>query len=147
VLSQWIELTGANKINFIFIKGSHQFLDLLKNFELSFPLLKEDGWIAFHDVVPTWPGSERVWHNIAKHCLVNHEYSSTLACGQKKSTVFASPLSLKLGSFSENFKLGGAIVWRSNLGILEIGASASASASAGKTATPRVSNGKYTEKI
>ncbi|MEG4290392.1 hypothetical protein Q5692_08040 [Microcoleus sp. C2C3] len=45
--------------------------------------------------------------------------------------------------FSENFKLGGAIVWRSNLGILEIGASASA----WKTATPRVSNGKYTEKI
>ncbi|MEZ2229059.1 MAG: class I SAM-dependent methyltransferase [Microcoleus sp.] len=96
VLSQWIEFTGANKINFIFIDGSHQFLDVLKDFELSFPLLKEDGWIAFHDVVPTWPGSERVWHNIAKHCLVNHQYSSTLACGQKKSTAFASPSSLEL---------------------------------------------------
>jgi glycosyltransferase involved in cell wall biosynthesis/predicted O-methyltransferase YrrM len=96
VLSQWLELTGAKEINFIFIDGSHQFLDVLKDFELSFPLLKEDGWIAFHDVVPTWPGSERVWHNIAKHCLVNHEYSSTLACGQKKSTACASPSSLEL---------------------------------------------------
>jgi len=96
VLSQWTELTGANEINFIFIDGSHQFLDVLKDFELSFPLLKEDGWIAFSDVVPTWPGSERVWHNIAKHCLVNHEYSSTLACGQKKSTACASPSSLEL---------------------------------------------------
>ncbi|MEG4285599.1 class I SAM-dependent methyltransferase [Microcoleus sp. A006_D1] len=96
VLSQWLELTNANKIDFIFIDGSHQFLDVLKDFEQSFPLVKEDGWIAFHDIVPTWPGSERVWHNIAKHCLVNHEYSSTLACGQKKSTACASPSSLEL---------------------------------------------------
>ena len=96
VLSQWIELTNGIKIDFIFIDGSHQFLDVLKDFEQSFPLVKENGWIAFHDVVPTWPGSERVWHNIAKHCLVNHEYSSTLACGQKKSTACASPSSLEL---------------------------------------------------
>lgn len=96
VLSQWLELTNAEKFDFIFIDGSHQFLDVLKDFEQSFPLVKEDGWIAFHDVVPTCPGSERVWHNIAKHCLVNHEYSSTLACGQKKSTVCASPSSLEL---------------------------------------------------
>ncbi|WP_293126976.1 class I SAM-dependent methyltransferase [Microcoleus sp. bin38.metabat.b11b12b14.051] len=96
VLSQWLELTKGNKIDFIFIDGSHQFLDVLKDFEQSFPLVKEDGWIAFHDVVAAWPGSERVWHNIAKHCLVNHEYSSTLACGQKKSTACASPSSLEL---------------------------------------------------
>ncbi|MEG4346773.1 class I SAM-dependent methyltransferase [Microcoleus sp. A003_D6] len=96
VLSQWIELTNGTKIDFIFIDGSHQFLDVLKDFEQSFPLVKEDGWIAFHDVVPTWPGSERVWHNIAKHCLVNHQYSSTLACGQKKTTACASPSSLEL---------------------------------------------------
>ena len=142
MLSQWIELTGANKINFTFMNGSHQFLDVLKDFELSFPFLKEEGWIAFHDVLLGRVRSV-YGNNIAKHCLVNHEYSSTLACGQKKSTVFASPLSLELGSFSENFKLGGAIVLPSNLGIIEIGASARA----WKTATPRVSNGKYTEKI
>ncbi|MCC3529438.1 MAG: class I SAM-dependent methyltransferase [Microcoleus sp. PH2017_22_RUC_O_B] len=96
VLNHWLELTNANKIDFISIECSHQFLDVLKDFELSFPLVKEGGWIAFHDVVPTWPGSERVWHNIAKHCLVNHQYSLTLACGQKKSTTCASPSSLEL---------------------------------------------------
>jgi glycosyltransferase involved in cell wall biosynthesis/predicted O-methyltransferase YrrM len=96
ILSQWEELTGGKAIDFIFIDGSHQFLDVLKDYELSLPLVKEDGWIAFHDVVPTWPGSERVWHNIAKHRLLNHEYSSTLACGQKISTPFSSTSSPEL---------------------------------------------------
>jgi glycosyltransferase involved in cell wall biosynthesis len=90
ILSQWEELTGGKAIDLIFIDGSHQFLDVLKDYELSLSLVKDGGWIAFHDVVPTWPGSERVWHNIAKHRLFNHEYSSTLACGQKNSTAFSS---------------------------------------------------------
>lgn len=96
ILSQWEELTGSKAIDFIFIDGSHQFLDVLKDYELSLPLIKDGGWIAFHDVVPTWPGSERVWHNIAKHGLLNHEYSSTLACGQKNSTAFSSTSSPEL---------------------------------------------------
>ncbi|AFY56299.1 glycosyltransferase [Rivularia sp. PCC 7116] len=86
-LKQWNELTESKKIDFIFIDGSHQFLDVLKDFELSFPLVKDDGWIAFHDVIHTWPGCERVWHDIAKPSLVNHEYSSTLACAQKSLQV------------------------------------------------------------
>ncbi|MEZ2240849.1 class I SAM-dependent methyltransferase [Microcoleus sp.] len=96
ILSQWEELTGDKAIDFIFIDGSHQFLDVLKDYEQSLPLVKDGGWIAFHDVVPTWPGSERVWHNIAKHRLLNHEYSSTLACGQKNSTAFSSTSSPEL---------------------------------------------------
>ncbi|MEG4918222.1 class I SAM-dependent methyltransferase [Microcoleus sp. B7-D4] len=96
VLSQWKELVGNQEIDLIFIDGSHQFLDVLKDFEQSFALVKEGGWIAFHDVVPTWPGSERVWHKIAKYRLANHEYSSTLACGQKKYTVFSGTGLLEL---------------------------------------------------
>ncbi|QLE54861.1 class I SAM-dependent methyltransferase [Nostoc sp. TCL26-01] len=84
VLRNWYELTNNKTIDFIFIDGSHQYLDVLKDFEMSFPLVKNDGWIAFHDVVYTWPGSERAWHKTAKFFLVNHEYSSSLACGQKK---------------------------------------------------------------
>ncbi|OKH55464.1 glycosyl transferase family 1 [Calothrix sp. HK-06] len=83
VLKRWHELGDNNAIDFIFIDGSHQYLDVLKDFELSFPLVKDRGWIAFHDVIYTWPGCERVWHQIAKLRLTNHEYSSTLACGQK----------------------------------------------------------------
>jgi glycosyltransferase involved in cell wall biosynthesis len=83
ILERWDEITGGQEIDFIFIDGSHQYLDVVKDFELSFPLVKDGGWIAFHDVIHTWPGPEQVWHNIAKLRLVNHEYSSTLACGQK----------------------------------------------------------------
>ncbi|MGB3192154.1 MAG: class I SAM-dependent methyltransferase, partial [Limnoraphis sp.] len=96
ILSRWNELVENQKIDFIFIDGSHQYLDVLKDFELSFPLIKEDGWIAFHDVIQTWPGPERVWHNIAKLYLINHEYSSTLACGQKNSNLGLSNTSLEL---------------------------------------------------
>lgn len=96
ILSQWEGLAGDKAIDFIFIDGSHQFLDVLKDYEQSLPLVKDGGWIAFHHVVPTWPGSERVWHNIAKHRLLNHEYSSTLACGQKNLTAFSSTSSPEL---------------------------------------------------
>lgn len=96
VLTEWTQFTPEKKIDFIFIDGSHQFLDVLKDFELSFPLIKENGWIAFHDVIATWPGSDHVWHNIAKYRLINHEYSTTLACGQKNSVAFVSSSSLEL---------------------------------------------------
>ncbi|MEH2463972.1 class I SAM-dependent methyltransferase [Nostoc sp.] len=90
VLNNWHELTGSKAIDFIFIDGSHQYLDVLKDFKLSFSLVINGGWIAFHDVIHTWPGPERVWHNIAKLRLVNHEYSSTLACGQKSLAAITS---------------------------------------------------------
>jgi glycosyltransferase involved in cell wall biosynthesis/predicted O-methyltransferase YrrM len=89
ILNRWHEIADGKEIDFIFIDGSHQYLDVLKDFELSFPLVKDKGWIAFHDVIHTWPGCERVWHEIAKLRLINHEYSTTLACGQKDlSTIY-----------------------------------------------------------
>lgn len=83
ILIRWKELTGKDAIDFIFIDGSHQYADVLNDFYCSFPLVKDGGWIGFHDVIETWPGPERVWHEIAKHRLFNQEYSTTLACGQK----------------------------------------------------------------
>ncbi len=96
ILSRWHELVDGKAIDFIFVDGSHQYLDVLKDFELSFPLVKNGGWIAFHDVVHTWPGPERVWHNVAKLRLLNHEYSSTLACGQKFLMVISPTLTPEL---------------------------------------------------
>jgi glycosyltransferase involved in cell wall biosynthesis/predicted O-methyltransferase YrrM len=87
ILKTYKELFEKTKIDLIFIDGSHQFLDVLQDFELSFPLVKDGGWIAFHDVISTWPGCELVWHNIAKNFLDNHEYSSSLACGQKNTNL------------------------------------------------------------
>ncbi len=92
VLEQWQNLAGGQAIDFIFIDGSHQYADVLKDFELSFPLVKDGGWIAFHDVINTWPGPDRVWHDIAKLRLVNHQYSSSLACGQKNLVATTSSL-------------------------------------------------------
>jgi predicted O-linked N-acetylglucosamine transferase (SPINDLY family)/predicted O-methyltransferase YrrM len=83
ILSRWQELTDGKTIDFIFIDGSHQYLDVLKDFEMSFSLVKNGGWIAFHDVIHTWVDPERVWYKTAKFYLKNHEYSSSLACGQK----------------------------------------------------------------
>ncbi|WP_272819126.1 class I SAM-dependent methyltransferase [Scytonema hofmannii] len=96
ILSRWNDLADGKLIDFIFIDGSHQYLDVLRDFELSFPMVKDSGWIAFHDVIHTWPGPERVWHHIAKCRLVNHEYSSTLACGQKNLNAIASTSVLEL---------------------------------------------------
>jgi glycosyltransferase involved in cell wall biosynthesis/predicted O-methyltransferase YrrM len=96
VLKDWQELTNGKAIDFIFIDGSHQYLDVLKDFEMSFPLVKHGGWIAFHDVIYTWPGPERVWYKTAKYILDNHEYSSSLACGQKNLTATNSSLTTGL---------------------------------------------------
>jgi predicted O-linked N-acetylglucosamine transferase (SPINDLY family)/predicted O-methyltransferase YrrM len=90
ILKGWHKLADGKAIDFIFIDGSHQYLDVLKDFEMSFPLVKDGGWIAFHDVIHTWTGPERVWHKTAKLHLINHEYSSSLACGQKNFAAITS---------------------------------------------------------
>ncbi len=83
VLERWADLGGRRPIDFAFIDGSHEYGDVLKDFQLVWPLVKDGGWIAFHDVHYTWPGPKRVWHDVGKRSLANHEYATTLACGQK----------------------------------------------------------------
>jgi len=73
--------------DFIFIDASHHYKDVLNDFVLSYPLLKDNGWVAFHNVEPGWPGTWRVWRETAMPILSSHEYMSTLACGQKKSEI------------------------------------------------------------
>jgi len=71
--------------DFVFIDASHHYKDVLRDFELVYPLVNDNGWIAFHDVSPGWPGSWRVWRETAMHILNSHEYDSNLACGRKIS--------------------------------------------------------------
>ncbi|NEO02571.1 MAG: class I SAM-dependent methyltransferase, partial [Moorea sp. SIO3I7] len=85
ILKRWGELTGDKTIDFVFIDGSHEYVDVLTDFGLLLPLMKVGGWMAFHDVVETWPGSDYVWHDIVKFRLTDHEYSTTLACGRVKT--------------------------------------------------------------
>lgn len=70
--------------DFVFIDGSHEYEDVLRDFELVYPLVKVGGWIAFHDVEPAWTGPWRVWRETAINVLADHQYSSTLACGRKR---------------------------------------------------------------
>jgi len=92
VLSRWSELAGGRPIDFIFIDGSHEYAQVRRDFELALPLVKAGGWIAFHDVVETWPGPLQVWREEAAPQLESHEFSSTLACGRKKVPCSSAPL-------------------------------------------------------
>jgi ADP-heptose:LPS heptosyltransferase/predicted O-methyltransferase YrrM len=85
ILKHWNIKRADFKIDFIFIDGSHQYADVLKDFELAYPLVKTGGLIAFHDIIDTWPGPTKVWHETAKPLLSDIEYSSTLACGVKRN--------------------------------------------------------------
>ncbi len=98
ILKRWGELTGDKTIDFVFIDGSHEYVDVLTDFGLLLPLMKVGGWMAFHDVVETWPGSDYVWHDIVKFRLTDHEYSTTLACGRVK---IAQELSEELQELQE----------------------------------------------
>ncbi len=81
------EMPVVPVFDFVFIDASHEYADVLLDFELSYPLVKPGGWIGFHDVEPGWPGSWRVWEQTGKPLLINHEVCDTLACGQKQANV------------------------------------------------------------
>lgn len=78
-------LDPDDMFDFVFIDASHEYKDVLLDFELVWPHVKTGGWIGFHDVEPSWPGCWRVWEQTGKRLLTNHEVCSTLACGQKES--------------------------------------------------------------
>jgi SAM-dependent methyltransferase len=76
---QWTE-----PIDLLFIDGSHQYDDVLADFESFYPHLKPGGIVAFHDVVETWPGPLKCWQEIASRRLSNIGYCTTLAFGKKR---------------------------------------------------------------
>ncbi len=91
ILSRWQELTGGKEIDFMFIDGGHEYEDVLLDFQLAFPLVKSEGWIAFHDFGCSYLGVDRVWHELAKFNLTCHESCSTIACGKKVSALGTVP--------------------------------------------------------
>jgi predicted O-methyltransferase YrrM len=92
VLGRWEQLTGRKRVDFDFDDASHQYDQTLAEFELFHPLVKDGGWIAFHDVRPCWPGPLWIWNNVARQVLEAHERVGSLACGRKVgSREFAKP--------------------------------------------------------
>ena len=84
-LKNWEHFSGGVEIDFVFIDGSHVLEDVFADFQLSFSWLKPGGWVAFHDVEFTHHDVVRVWNDVAYPILINHEYSSTISCGQKRT--------------------------------------------------------------
>lgn len=69
--------------DFVFIDAAHEYIDVLQDFRNIYPYVKDGGFISFHDVEMGWPGSWRVWKDYAQDLLIDHEFSSSLACGKK----------------------------------------------------------------
>jgi len=82
-LKNWNEKFGDKKVDFVFIDASHDYQDVLSDFILSYPIVKNGGLIGFHDVIETWPGSFYAWHNFAKKVLFNHKNEHSLYVGKK----------------------------------------------------------------
>ena len=80
VLPVW---QGPTQFDFTFIDASHEYVDVLKDFQLVYPMIKQGGWMAFHDVEPGWPGPWRAWIEYGKTLLTDHETVATLSCGRK----------------------------------------------------------------
>lgn len=100
---QLATLEKSNQFDFVFVDGSHEYADIIKDLELVYPLVKEGGWIALHDVEPGWPGPWRVWRQTAMPLLSDHAYVSTLACGRKKIDTPYSANDSAAFSYAENW--------------------------------------------
>jgi predicted O-methyltransferase YrrM len=70
-------------IHLLFIDGSHRYEDVVADFETFFVHVVPGGIIALHDVVETWPGPLRAWHEVVKPQLTHVGNCTTLAYGRK----------------------------------------------------------------
>lgn len=73
-------------IHMLFIDGSHQYEDVLADFEAFFPHIVPGGLVAFHDVCDNWPGVLRLWEETAKRQLVDTGHCKSLAYGRKPAS-------------------------------------------------------------
>lgn len=81
-LSNWKDLPP---VDMVFIDASHWYTDVINDLELVFPIVKPGGWIALHDTNPSWTGPWRAWREAGMKITDNHQYCSSISCGQKLS--------------------------------------------------------------
>jgi predicted O-methyltransferase YrrM len=83
-LSTDVAKNWKSPIHLLFIDGSHQFEDVLADFDAFFPHVPPGGIVAFHDVRnESWPGVGRAWNETIKHQLKEIGYRETLAYGRR----------------------------------------------------------------
>jgi len=78
-LAEWGK---SASVDFAFIDAAHHYGFVLQDFCEVYPLMKTGGFIALHDSDPSWPGPWRVWREYGMSTLINHEYCSSISCGQ-----------------------------------------------------------------
>jgi len=76
-------------IHFLFIDGSHEYEDVLADYENFYPYVVPGGIIALHDVGMRpdkdvgFDGPHKVWYELASKQLTNHGRCSTMVYGRK----------------------------------------------------------------
>ena len=67
----------------VLIDGSHDFIDVTKDFLTTLKMVGYGSFVALHDVTPEWPGPTQCWEQFASRELKKHEFIGSLAVGQK----------------------------------------------------------------
>lgn len=83
-MSSEIGKNWTKPIHLLFVDGSHQYEDVVTDFDVFFPKVVANGIVAFHDVDPKWPGVLRAWNEVVKSNLVDVGHSFSLAYGRKR---------------------------------------------------------------
>jgi predicted O-methyltransferase YrrM len=83
-LSSEVAKTWDKRINLLFIDGSHSYEDVLADFTNFFPHVVPGGIVVLHDVIETWPGVFKAWHEVIKHRLSGVGYRDALGYGRKR---------------------------------------------------------------
>lgn len=81
--SSKIAETWTGPIHLLFIDGSHEYEDVLADFNHFYPYVVPGGIVALHDVEPGHPGPLKVWNENAKGILTDTGVRSTLVFGRK----------------------------------------------------------------
>lgn len=81
--SKDIAKTWSRPIDFLFIDGSHQYEDVIADFDNFFGHVVPGGLVGMHDVAEAWEGCYRAWHEHVSVKLADTGLVTTLGYGRK----------------------------------------------------------------
>ena len=89
-MSSQVAKNWNKRIHLLYIDGSHEYEDVLADFQNFYPHVVPGGIVAFHDVHTAlrgpigFPGVQKVWQDVASVLLSEVDNCATLAFGRKK---------------------------------------------------------------
>ena len=83
---KWLNENASRKFEVIFIDGDHSYEGVKRDFESSLPLLKDGGYVIFHDINSIGcPGVVGLWNEIKNEKCIEFVRSNTCGIGIWKS--------------------------------------------------------------